>query len=71
MKLQGDGMESSDFDKCGICINCKIKHKQDNNKKKIVDFGFRTTISSLLFKKISPMCMCAIPTEPRSHLEFM
>ena len=44
------------LDKCEICINCKITHKQDNKlyiiEKKIFNFGFRTTISSLLFKKI-------------------
>ena len=52
-----DRMELSDFDKCEIFINCKITHNKHDNKlyiikKYIFDFGFRTTISSLLFKKI-------------------
>ena len=56
-KPQSNGMKHCDFDKCEICINCKITHKQDNKlyiikKKRIVDFGFRTTNPSLLFKKI-------------------
>ena len=34
------------------------------------DFEFRTAISSLLFKKIKTTCTCALPTEPRNHLEF-
>ena len=49
------GMKPSDFDKCKLCIDCKITHKQDNKLyiiKKIFDFGFRTTSSSLPFKKI-------------------
>ena len=29
LKPRCDGMEPSDFDKCEICINCKITHKQD------------------------------------------
>ena len=49
-------MELSDFDKCERCINCKITDNKQYNKlyiiKKIFEFGFRTTISSLLFKKI-------------------
>ena len=50
-------MELSDFDKCEICINCKIiqaDNKQDNKLyiiNKIFGFGFRYTISSLLLKK--------------------
>ena len=56
LKPRSDGMEPSDFGKCEICINCKITHKQDTKlyiiKKDLFDVGFRTTISSLLFKKI-------------------
>ena len=54
-KSGSDGMKPWDFDKCEICINCNITHKQDNKLyiiKKIVDFRLRTTISSVLFKKI-------------------
>ena len=29
LKPRSDWMEPSDFDKCEICINCKITHKQD------------------------------------------
>ena len=70
-----DRMELSDFDTCEKFINCKIKHNKPDKKLYIIktyifDFGFRTTISSLLFKKIFPTCMCALPTEPRSCLKF-
>ena len=54
-RLGSHGMKPSDFDKCEICIHCKTTHKQDNKLyiiKTIFYFGFRTTISSLLFKKI-------------------
>ena len=37
-KPRGDGMKTSYFDKCEICINCKITHNKttiyNNNKKK-------------------------------------
>ena len=72
-RLGSHGMKPSDFDKCEICIHCKTTQKQDNKLyiiKTIFYFGFRTTISSLLFKKIKPMCICALPTEPRSHLKY-
>ena len=66
-------MELSDFDKCEICINCKIIHNKQDDKlyiiKKIFEFGFRTTISSLLFKIVIHPCTCALPTEPPSRLK--
>ena len=30
-KPRSDRMKSCDFDKCEICINCKITHEQDSN----------------------------------------
>ena len=43
-KPRSDGMKPSDFDKCEICINCKITHKQDNKlyiiKKRSLILGF-------------------------------
>ena len=40
---------------CELWINCKIIHNKQDSKlyiiKKIFDFGFRTTISSLLYQK--------------------
>ena len=49
-KQRSDGTKPSDFDKCEICIT-QTRQQTIYNKKKIFDFGFRTTISSLLFKK--------------------
>ena len=44
LKPRSDGMEPSDFDKCEICINCKITHKQDTKlyiiKKRYLMLGF-------------------------------
>ena len=51
-----DRMELSAFDKCELWINCKIidnkKRQQTIYNKNIFDFGFRTTISSLLYQKV-------------------
>ena len=32
--------------------------------------GFEPNISSLIFKKMEPTCMCALPTELRNHIKF-
>ena len=50
-KPRNDGMKPSDFDKCEICINCKITHKQENkllyNKKRYLILGFQPLHVSL------------------------
>ena len=46
LKPRSNGMEPRDFDKCEICINCKIIHKQDTNlyiikKERYLMLGFQ------------------------------
>ena len=52
----------SDFNKCEICINCKITHKQDNRlyitKKRSLSLGFEP-LSLHYSSKIYIQCVCA------------
>ena len=67
-------MELSDFDKCEICINCKLTHsKQDNKlyiiKKMILDFE-PLSYTFITFQKDVTNVYVRPTTEPRSRLKF-
>ena len=61
-KPRSDGMKPCDFDKCGICINCKITHKQDNKLyiiiKRSLILGFEP-LSLYYSSKRYNQCVCA------------
>ena len=63
-------MELSDFDKCEMCINCKITQQTIYNIKKVLILGFEPLSYHYSSKKIYPTCMCALPTKPRNRLKF-
>ena len=63
-------MELSDFDKCKICINCKITHNKQDNTLYIIKNISLILGSSLLFKIYNQRVCAPLPTELRSRLNF-